>query len=227
MVEIEELNLLTDEEFYELEREIDKQTAAWNIQNLRGKAAIYHDDQRIGLPKDEVHSIKHPSVNIKALNDFRMKPVVDNVEGNMLVHPLTTPVIVVNDNVNKSRSTWWSIGLESLSKFREKPMPILSLGMIPGTEIKEDDQWRILWGEWQRTTKNDYTKGWVDSMIPTNTRPALTPAQDRSMLGKYAYQKHEARKPVPIPPEESTWKTDPDETNESWLTTTSGNGKKS
>ena len=34
-------------------------------------------------------------------------------------------------------------------------------------------------------------------MEPTNTRPPLTPEQDRNFLGKYAYRKDEVRKPVP------------------------------
>mgnify|MGYP000646421867 FL=1 len=53
-------------------------------------------------------------------------------------------------------------------------------------------------------------------MEPTNTRPPLTPEQDRAMLGKYAYQKDEVRKPAPEPPHDDTWEVWPDETDQSW-----------
>lgn len=61
-------------------------------------------------------------------------------------------------------------------------MAIVSLGMVPGVEIVEDGAWKILWGVWQRTTKNEYHAGWVKSMIPTNTRPELTPEEDPGRL---------------------------------------------
>ena len=80
-------------------------------------------------------------------------------------------------------------------------MAIISLGMVPGTHVKEDGEWKILSGAWQRTTKCEYHKGWVHSMEPTNTRPPLTPEQDRNFLGKYAYQKGEVRKASP----EAAW----------------------
>ena len=213
-----DLDLLTEEEFDQLEAEVNRLISVWKIQNLRGNAVIFHDDQHIGEKRRELNSVKHPSVDVEALYAFRNKPVVDNLSGNMLAHPITTPVIEVNKENNKARGVWWSIGIEGLSKFQEIPVPIVSIGMVPGAHIVEDNEWRILWGAWQRTTKNDYHAGWINNMIPTNTRPPLTPEQDRAMLGKYAYQKDEVRKPVPEPPHKDTWEQFPDETDQSWLT---------
>ena len=56
---------------------------------------------------------------------------MDSLEGNSLIHPLTTPIIEVNDDCTKARAVWWSLGVEGLSKFREKPMALISLGMVP------------------------------------------------------------------------------------------------
>ena len=108
------------------------------------------------------------------------------------------------------------MGIEGLSKFRETPMAILSLGMVPGTHVKMEEEWRILAGNWQRTTKNEYHAGWIEDMQVTNTRPPLTKEQDRNFLGRYAYQKDEIRKPVPEPPRKDTWEAFPDETDPSW-----------
>lgn len=214
---LEDLDLLEDDEFYELEKKVKKLVSVWKVQNLRGNAAIFHDDQHIGEKRRELNAVKHPSVDVKALYESRMKPVVDSLEGNSLIHPLTTPVIEVNDDCTEARAVWWSIGVEGLSKFRENPMAIISLGMVPGAHIVEDGEWKILWGAWQRTTKCEYHKGWVHSMEPTNTRPPLTKEQDRDFLGKYAYMKDEVRKPAPEPPRKDTWEQFPDITDNSWL----------
>ena len=215
-VTAEELAALTDSEFEELEAQVEKLLAVWQIANLRGQAAIFHDDQHLGEKRRPLNATKHPSVDAGAL--ARPAPaVVDSLEGNSLIHPLTTPVIEVNANCTKARGVWWSFGVEGLSKYREHPMAIISLGMVPGTHVKEDGEWRILSGAWQRTTKNEYHAGWVHSMEPTNTRPPLTPEQDRNFLGKYAYRKDEIRKPAPEPPRKDTWEQFPDETDSSWL----------
>lgn len=216
-IDREELDALSDEQFSELETRVEKLLSVWEIKNLRGQAATFHDDQHIGEQRRELKALKHPSFDVKGEMEFRAKAVVDSLEGNSLVHPLTTPVIEVNDDCTKARAVWWSLGVEGLSKFREQPMAIISLGMVPGTHVKEDGEWRILSGAWQRTTKNEYHKGWVHSMEPTNTRPPLTPEEDRNFLGKYAYRKDEVRKPSPEPPRKDTWEKFPDETDNGWM----------
>lgn len=214
---IEDIRSLSEEEFEELERRVEKLLSVWAVKNLRGQAAAFHDDQHIGEKRRELKALKHPGFDAAAEMAFRRKAVVDSLEGNSLIHPLTTPVIEVNEDCTKARAVWWSPGVEGLSRFREQPMALISLGMVPGTHVKEDGEWRILSGAWQRTTKNEYHKGWVHSMEPTNTRPPLTPEEDRNFLGKYAYQKDEVRKPVPEPPHKDTWESFPDEMDDGWM----------
>ena len=142
---------------------------------------------------------------------------MDSLEGNMLIHPLTTPVIEVNKENDLCRATWWSLGIEALSKYRETPTAIISVGMVPGVHVKEEGEWKIFSGAWQRTTKNEYHAGWINNMIPTNTRPQISMEEDRRRLGKYAYQRDEVRKPVPCPPKKDTFDEYPDETDMKWL----------
>lgn len=208
---------ISDEEFESLERRVNRLFSVWEIKNLRGQAAIFHDDQHIGEKRKELKALKHPSFDVAAELAFRGKAVVDSLEGNCLIHPLTTPVIEVNEDCTKARAVWWSVGIEGLSKFRETPMAIVSLGMVPGTHVKEDGQWKILSGTWQRTAKCEYHKGWVYSMEPTNTRPPLTREEDRVRMGKYAYRKEEVRRPVPEPPRMDTWEQFPEETDDRWI----------
>lgn len=212
-----ELDALTDEEFERVELRVEKLLSVWEIKNIRGQAATFHDDQHIGESRRELKALKHPGFDVEGEMAFRAKAVVDSLEGNSLIHPLTTPVIEVNEDCTKARAVWWSLGVEGLSKFREQPMAIISLGMVPGTHVKEEGEWKILSGAWQRTTKNEYHKGWVHSMEPTNTRPPLSPEQDRNFLGKYAYRKNEIRKASPEPPRKDTWKQFPDEMDNQWM----------
>lgn len=211
----EDLADLDEGELARYERAVDRLLAVWEIQNLRGQSVLFHDDQHIGEKRRQLHAVEHPSVDLEKLL-AQPEPLVDSLEGNSLLHPLTTPVIEVDESSTKARAVWWSLGVEGLSKFREQPMAIFSLGFVPGTHVREKGEWRILSGAWQRTTKNEYHAGWVHSMEPTNTRPPLTPEQDRNFLGKYAYRKDEVRQPVPEPPRKDSWAQFPDETDESW-----------
>ena len=217
MITIEDLDLLNDEEFVEIEKQIDKEMSVWQVCNLRGQAAIFHDDQHMNEERRELKAISHPSFNLENEMKLRNTKVIDSLEGNMLIHPLNTPVIEINDDNNVARATWASIGIEGLSIHKEKPLAIISVGFVPGVHVKEDNEWKILSGAWIRTTKNEYHAGWIDSMLVTNTRPPLTIEQDRQLMGKYAYQKDEVRKAVPCPPSKDTYYRYPDEDDDSWL----------
>lgn len=216
-IELSDLDLLNEEEFLEVEEEIDRQLSIWEVCNLRGQAAIFHDDQHIGEKRRELKTVKHPLFDTDAEMKFRNTPVVDSLEGNMLIHPLTTPVIEVDQDNTCVRATWWSLGVEGLSRYRETPTAIISVGMVPGVHLKEDGEWRIFSGAWQRTTKNEYHAGWVDSMIPTNTRPQISMEEDRRRMGRFAYRKDEVRQPVPCPPQKDTFVSYPDVTGSDWL----------
>ena len=217
MFTIDEINLLSDEEFIELEKQIDREMSVWQVCNLRGQAAIFHDDQHMHEDRKELKALDYPGFNVEAEMKFRNTKVIDSLKGNMLIHPLTTPVVEVNEDNTVVRATWWSLGIEGLSIHEEKPTAIISVGVVPGVHVKQDDEWRILKGAWIRTTKNEYHAGWIDSMLVTNTRPPLTVEQDRQLMGKYAYRKDEVRKAVPCPPLKDTYNKYPKEDDDSWL----------
>jgi len=212
----EDLADLDDHELDELEREVERLIAVWQVKNLRGTSVFWFDDQRIGEPRRELHALGHASVDAEALLQFRRTPVVDSLQGNMLVHPLMTPVVEVDERAERARGVWSSLGIEALSKFRETPTAIFSIGFVPGSHVKENGEWRILQGMWQRTTKNEYHAGWVRDMQVTNTRPPLSAEEDRARLGRYAYRPDEVRAAHPEPPRTDTWDEFPDETDDGW-----------
>lgn len=214
----EDLELLSDREFEEIEAEVDKLISVWEIKNLRATLMLFHDDQHIGEPRRQLMAVSHPKFDLEGLKMFETKPVVDSLEGNMLIHPCTTPIVEIDETHKTARGLWWSFGMESLSRYREKPLAMISLGMLPTICLREPDgEWRLFLRGWQRTTKTDLHKGWIEDMQTTNCRPALTKEQDQQGAGKYAYYKDRARKVVPMPPMEDTFQKFPGELNEDWL----------
>ena len=59
---ISDLDSLTEKEFEKIELEIARLISAWQVQNMRGCAAVFWDDQRIGERRHELNAIKHPSI---------------------------------------------------------------------------------------------------------------------------------------------------------------------
>ena len=135
-----------------------------------------------------------------------------------MIHPLTTPIIEVNDECTKARAVWWSLGVEGLSKFREKPMAIISLGMVPGTHVKEEGEWKILSGAWQRTTKNEYHKGCLQHGADKYKAAAYTGAGSE-FSGEICLSEGRGKKGVAEPPGKDTWKRFPEETSTEWIYT--------
>lgn len=214
----EDLELLDESEFAAVEKEVDKLISVWQIKNLRAELMLFHDDQHIGEPRRQLMAVNHPEFDVEGMRIFETKPVVDSLEGNMLIHPCTTPVIEISDDHKVSRGLWWSFGMESLSRYREKPLAMISLGMLPTISLREPDgEWRLFLRGWQRTTKTDMHKGWIEDMQTTNCRPPITKEQDRQGAGKYAYYKDRIRKAVPEPPMKDTFEAFPGELNEDWL----------
>lgn len=214
----DDFEALSDTEFIELETEADRLMSMWEIQNLRAQLMLFHDDQHIGEKRRELMAVHHPDFDEKGLREFEAKPVVDNLEGNMLIHPAATPVIEINKTHTVARGLWWSFGMEALSKCREHPMAIISLGMMPTICVRDGKgEWKLFLRGWQRITKADLHKGWVEDMQTTNCRPPLTKEQDRKAAGKFAYGRNRIRKPVPEPPGKDTFEKYPGDLEEGWL----------
>lgn len=216
MIDINDLDNLSKDELNDLEQQLHRLIASWQIQNLRATAWRFHDDQHVGDKRRELYADKHPGIDWESVKKSRMTILVDSLDGNTLIHPATTPIIEVNADCTQARALFMSFGYEALSIHREEPMAIWSMGYNTENYVVQDCEWRILCGGWQRTVKAKFEKGWVHDMQKTNTNPPLTEEEDRNYLGKYAYRKNECRKPVPEPPHENTFEEFPGEMNLDW-----------
>ncbi|MBQ8307053.1 MAG: hypothetical protein IJX90_12655 [Blautia sp.] len=211
----EEIAAIPEEELDSFELELDRLLGAYDCLNMIGIGTWYHDDQHPGELQKNYDAAK-PGEERPAFIRTPDKVVIDSLEGNTLMQPRHTPVIQVSEDGTKARALTIGFGYEALAKFRETPMAIYSVGIVPGEFVKEDGEWRTVSGGWQRVIKADMEKSWIYDMQHTNTRPPLTPEEDANFLGRYAYKKDRARKPLPAPPEPDTFKKYPDLGDDSW-----------
>ncbi len=186
-LKVKDLDILTSKELVKIENALDKLLVANEIQNIRGAMYRFHDDQHIGEPRREFYADKHPHLDFESIKRSRLIELVESLEGNTLIHPVMTPIIEVDETCNQARVVTSSLGYEGLSISREEPMAIWSAGYIPSTFVKQDMEWRLLSGKWQRTVKAKMEKGWVRDMQRSHMKPPLTEEQDKNFLGKYAY----------------------------------------
>ena len=211
----EEIAAIPEEELDSFELELDRLLGAYDCLNMIGIGTWYHDDQHPGELQKNYDAAK-PGEERPAFIRTPDKVVIDSLEGNTLMQPRHTPVIQVSGDGTKARALTVGFGYEALAKFRETPMAIYSVGIVPGEFVKQDGEWRTVSGGWQRVIKTDKEKGWVYDMQHTNTRPPLTPEEDANFLGRYAYKKDRARKPLPAPPEPDSFVQYPELGDDSW-----------
>ena len=211
----EEIEAIPDEELDAFELELDRLLGAYACINMIGIGTWYHDDQHPGELQKNYDAAK-PGEERPAFIRTPDKVVIDSLEGNTLMQPRHTFVVEVSEDAAKARALSTGFGYEALSKFREEPMAIYSVGIVPGEFVFEDGEWRTVSGGWQRVIKTDREKGWVYDMQHTNTRPPLTPEEDANFLGKYAYKKDRKRVPVPAPPEKDSFVRYPEIGDDTW-----------
>ena len=211
----EEIAAIPDEELDSFEHELDRLLGAYACINIIGIGTWYHDDQHPGELQKNYDAAK-PGEERPALIRTPDKVVIDSLEGNTLMQPRHTNVIEISADGTKARALNTGFGYEALAKFREEPMAIYSVGIVPWEFVFEEGEWRRFSGGWQRVIKTNLEKGWIYDMQHTNTRPPLSPEEDANFLGKYAYKKDRARKPLPAPPEKDTFERWPDLGDETW-----------
>ena len=211
----EEIAAIPEEELDAFELELDRLLGAYDCINIIGIGTWYHDDQHPGELQKNYDAAK-PGEERPAFIRIPDKVVIDSLEGNSLMQPRHTNIIQVSADGTRARALNTGFGYEALSKYRETPMAIYSVGIVPWEFVKQDGEWRRFSGGWQRVIKANQEKGWVYDMQHTNTRPPLSDEEDANFLGKYAYHRDRARKPLPAPPDPDSFERYPELGDDTW-----------
>ncbi len=85
-------------------------------------------------------------------------------KGEMMDMQLTTPMIVVADDLQTAKAVWWCPGGGAIPQENADPMAVWNWGQIAADFILEDGEWKIWHFHWFRMFKCSYEKGWVEDL---------------------------------------------------------------
>ena len=93
--------------------------------------------------------------------------------GTFFSHDLTTPVIVVADDLQTARGLWWSPGAECFAGMGNagKPDPLWCWAKYHNDFIKVDGEWKVWHTHFCTTFMTPYHLSWVD--VPDEERGGL------------------------------------------------------
>jgi hypothetical protein len=194
-----------------LEREVARAKDYIAIQNLASRYQYYHQPKTMAKTFD-LFARETPGVlvaisggveeGLERIEAFWTKPSTIPIEGVMLEHQLTTPLIEVAEDGQTAKAVWMSPGHETVP------------GLLPGGHwvwgryaidfVKEGGQWKI-WRLWYYPTfRTRYERDWVEG--PEAPAPALAEHRakyppSRPMPYVNLYTRDSVREMVPAPPE--------------------------
>ncbi len=198
-----------------LEREIGRWKAKEEICNLMAHYEVLHNQKNMSLhPMDFAMDTPDVSVQV-ADSEIYYGPEgikklycgnyhMEEYEGIMLVHYLTSPCIEVAADGKTARGVWWSPGIETVKRSPEsEPEAVWCFGAYANDFILENGKWKIWHMRWISQVKCPYSEGWADQRtfyVRTAGRAKIPPATHNPYSKKYI---QESIPMVPLPYE--TW----------------------
>lgn len=212
------------QELAALRRDVARLKAVQDIQNLMGTYTVNH------MPKTmhdhvELFAMERDDVRVEigdrgvlvgpdALRRLFGQQFKMELEGNLLIHYLATPMIEVAGDGETARGVWRSPGIEAVRPpGGGKPMPLWSFGSYACDFIRIGGRWKIWHLHWFRTAKCSFHDGWVDDLSMINGMPL--PAGPGVLPTTYhnPYSPASVQEPVPpCPRPYETW------TDDGWAT---------
>lgn len=175
-----------EERLEALEKELQQARDVLAIQNLMGRYTVNWVPKNLNLQAD-FYALDEPDVSVEVGDRgvFRGAEAVKTLfgktfsnpvlEGVLLIHYLTSPMVVVASDGKTARGVWRSPGIEAvLPPAGGKPIPMWSFGAYAVDFIKKGTEWKIWHLHWFRQIKCTFEDGWVDdlSMTSASTPPA-------------------------------------------------------
>lgn len=111
------------------------------------------------------------------LNAYLAPPSFDEMgiseRGTFFSHDLTTPLIVVADDLQTARGQWWSPGAECFADMGHagRPLPLWCWAKYNNDFIKVDGEWRVWHTHFYTTFMAPYNVSWVD--VPDDERGGI------------------------------------------------------
>ncbi len=171
-----ERELVLLERMEKLEKEVRQLRAREEICNLMGHYEIMHNQKNMRFqPMDFALSMPDVSVQVTDREFNGPEEVkslfcglwnIEDYEGIMLIHYLTTPMIEVAEDGKTARGVWWSPGIETVKETPDSdPVAYWCFGSYANDFILENGKWKIWHMRWHRISKCNYKDGWVDAKL--------------------------------------------------------------
>lgn len=225
--EMEKLNA-----YHEIQNLMARATAAWNFQEkdkVLSFLALDSEDAAVEIADEGLYEGRDAILHLAAKMLRRKKE-----PGIMQDVQLTTPMIVVADDVNTAKAVWWMPGAGTIhptddsllddegirnvveeerrkanngAEHASDPLPVWLWGSISVDFIREADVWKIWHLHYFRLIKCSYYEGWVNdtSMENKNNSPLDSYAKPSTYHNPYTPQS--IRDGIPaMPLAYDTWK---------------------
>ena len=208
-----------EERIKKLEKQLDRFNDMHEIQMLMGKYATNHNQKNMHKTP-QFYAFSQPDVSVE-IGDrgvfvgeksirmlYEQLFQVKNLEGNMLIHFLTNPMIEVAQDGKTAKGLWWSPGIEAVVlKEGEKPQAIWSFCKYPIDFYKENGVWKFWHYRVYRVAKCSYEKGWVEDQSWAFTGKLPNSPETQPITYHNPYTPTSIQEAIPACPEPyDTWK---------------------
>lgn len=210
-----------------LEQEADR-LRSWNaVSNLMGQYTVNWVPRNLHRALD-FYALDQPDVSVEIADRgvfigpeavelfFNKFSRMSQVEGNLLLHYLTSPMIVVAGDGKTAKGVWRSPGIEAvMPPDGGKPVPLWSFGAYAVDFIRTQGVWKVWHLHWYRTIKCTYKDAWVEDLSLTYTgRIPGSPENLGATTFHNPYRPDTTQESIPPCPEPyETW------TDSTWMVT--------
>lgn len=119
--------------------------------------------------------VNHDQQRQKELDALRAAhPEIQNIRDNLgygsaVMHPMTTPMVILSGDGRTAQGTWWSLGYECVNQPEGDPVCLWYAERTAADFVQEDGQWKI----WHLFVTSDYEfeAGTSISTLPTFQEP--------------------------------------------------------
>ena len=177
---------ISDERIQNVYESIKKLSGYYEIENLMGRtiaACNFKQEHKVFSQFSEREDIYFEFADeglfegreaVRAL--LHMIIGGEPIPGDMLDIQLTSPMVVVADDLHTARGVWWTVGAASVPREGRNPQPLWCWGAFAADFIFENGEWKIWHLHYFRWIKCDYHKGWVDdTSLENRPNTALHP----------------------------------------------------
>jgi hypothetical protein len=166
-----------------VEKELSRMKSVQAIQNLMGRYTTNHSQKNMHKTV-EFYALDRPDVSVEIADLgiyvgaeaiktlFQKQYFIPQLEGNLLIHYLSTPMIEVAKDGQTAKGVWRSPGIEAVVPAGGgEPVPLWCYGAYAIDFILVAGEWKVWHMHWFTTVKCKFRDGWVKDLSYVRSKP--------------------------------------------------------